>query len=158
MQYVRGNFFAGEHFAGLADAQARAGAWCRQVAGLRVHGTIAARPAEDGPTSGVPARCDDRPERWALRREAYRALADYEWDMKELAKRNPDLVKLIKAALQGPDGKKNRVVVTYDEFGGQWDHVAPPGQGPNAAKGPHDQMGPGTRIPALSAASRPATR
>ncbi|MGY5101675.1 hypothetical protein ACWC19_13920, partial [Streptomyces sp. 900105245] len=36
----------------------------------------AARPAEDGPTSGVPARCDDRPERWALRREAYRALAE----------------------------------------------------------------------------------
>ena len=46
MQDVRGNFFAGERFAGLSDAQARAGAWCRQVAGLRVHGTIAARPAE----------------------------------------------------------------------------------------------------------------
>jgi len=46
VQYVRGNFFAGEHFAGLADAQARAEAWCRQVAGLRIHGTIAARPAE----------------------------------------------------------------------------------------------------------------
>ena len=46
MQYVRGNFFAGEHFAGLADAQARAEAWCRDVAGTRIHGTIAARPAE----------------------------------------------------------------------------------------------------------------
>jgi hypothetical protein len=46
VQYVRGNFFAGEHFAGLSDAQAWAGAWCRDVAGLRVHGTIAARPAE----------------------------------------------------------------------------------------------------------------
>jgi Mu transposase, C-terminal domain len=46
VQYVRGNFFAGESFAGLADAQARAEAWCRQVAGLRIHGTIAARPAE----------------------------------------------------------------------------------------------------------------
>jgi hypothetical protein len=44
--YVRGNFFAGEHFTGLADAQARAEAWCRQVAGMRIHGTIAARPAE----------------------------------------------------------------------------------------------------------------
>jgi phospholipase C len=32
------------------------------------------------------------------------------------------------------------VVVTYDEFGGWWDHVAPP-------KG--DYFGPGTRIPAL---------
>ena len=39
------------------------------------------------------------------------------------------------------------VIVTYDEFGGQWDHVSPPGQGNN--NGPHDQWGPGTRIPAL---------
>ncbi len=39
------------------------------------------------------------------------------------------------------------VVVTYDEFGGQWDHVSPPGQG--GAPGPHDKWGPGTRIPAL---------
>jgi phospholipase C len=37
-------------------------------------------------------------------------------------------------------------VVTYDEFGGQWDHVPPPGQG---TTGVHDQFGPGTRIPAL---------
>ena len=44
--YVRGNFFAGEHFAGLADAQARAVTWCQQVAGMRIHGTIQARPAE----------------------------------------------------------------------------------------------------------------
>jgi hypothetical protein len=43
---VRGNFFAGEDFAGLADAQARAQAWCRDVAGARIHGTIQARPAE----------------------------------------------------------------------------------------------------------------
>ena len=48
VQYVRGNFFAGEHFAGLAGAQARAEAWCRDVAGMRVHGTIAARPAGGG--------------------------------------------------------------------------------------------------------------
>jgi len=46
VQYVRGNFFAGEHFTGLAGAQARAEAWCRDVAGMRIHGTIAARPAE----------------------------------------------------------------------------------------------------------------
>jgi hypothetical protein len=46
VQYVRGNFFAGEHFAGLSEAQARAEAWCRDVAGMRIHGTIAARPAE----------------------------------------------------------------------------------------------------------------
>ena len=39
------------------------------------------------------------------------------------------------------------VIVTYDEFGGQWDHVSPPGQGND--NGPHDIWGPGTRIPAL---------
>src|SRR5215472_11330045 len=46
VQYVRGNFFAGERFTGLADAQARAEAWCRDVAGMRIHGTIQARPAQ----------------------------------------------------------------------------------------------------------------
>ena len=46
VQYVRGNFFAGETFTGLADAQARAEAWCRGTARMRIHGTIAARPAE----------------------------------------------------------------------------------------------------------------
>ena len=46
VQYVRGNFFAGEHFAGLADAQDRAEVWCRDVAGPRIHGTIQARPAQ----------------------------------------------------------------------------------------------------------------
>jgi phospholipase C len=39
------------------------------------------------------------------------------------------------------------VVVTYDEFGGAWDHVPPPGQ--DGTQGPHDQWGPGTRIPAV---------
>jgi len=39
--------------------------------------------------------------------------------------------------------------VTYDEFGGQWDHVVPPGQGRHATAGPSDEYGPSTRIPAL---------
>lgn len=46
VQYVRGNFFGGEHFTGLAGAQAAAESWCRDVAGMRIHGTIAARPAQ----------------------------------------------------------------------------------------------------------------
>jgi transposase len=46
VQYVRGNFWAGESFVDLADAQARAEAWCRDVAGMRIHGTTAARPVE----------------------------------------------------------------------------------------------------------------
>ena len=46
VQYVRGNFWAGESFVDLADAQARVEAWCRDRAGTRVHGTTARRPAE----------------------------------------------------------------------------------------------------------------
>ena len=45
MQYVRGNFFAGEQFVDLADAQARAETWCADKAGLRIHGTTCAQPA-----------------------------------------------------------------------------------------------------------------
>ena len=45
------------------------------------------------------------------------------------------------AALQaGPQWKKMVVIITFDENGGWWDHVAPP-------KG--DRFGPGTRIPAV---------
>jgi transposase len=46
VQYVRGNFFAGEDFVDLADAQTRAEKWCRETAGQRIHGTTAARPVE----------------------------------------------------------------------------------------------------------------
>ncbi len=44
--YVRGNFFAGEDFADLADIRRRAETWCRQTAGMRIHGTTYLRPAE----------------------------------------------------------------------------------------------------------------
>jgi len=57
------------------------------------------------------------------------------------------LVALLQAIEGGRCAKDTMVVVTYDEFGGQWDHVSPPGQG--GAPGTHDQWGPGTRIPAL---------
>ena len=48
-----------------------------------------------------------------------------------------DLVAKLQAS---PQWKNMVIVVTYDENGGQWDHVAPP-------KG--DKVGPGTRVPAL---------
>ena len=57
------------------------------------------------------------------------------------------LVDLISAVMDGPQADKTLIVVTYDEFGGQWDHVSPPGTG--KTKGAHDAFGPGTRIPAL---------
>ena len=62
------------------------------------------------------------------------------------------LVDLVKGIENSRCAKDTMVVVTYDEFGGQWDHVTPPGQG--GATGPHDQWGPGTRIPALIIAPR----
>jgi hypothetical protein len=46
VQYVRGNFWAGERFTDLADAQARVEVWCAERAGMRIHGTTAARPVE----------------------------------------------------------------------------------------------------------------
>jgi transposase len=46
VQYVRGNFWAGETFLDLVDAQARVEVWCRDRAGMRIHGTTAQRPAE----------------------------------------------------------------------------------------------------------------
>jgi len=47
---------------------------------------------------------------------------------------------LIEKLQQSPQWKHMVIVVTYDEFGGVWDHVAPPAG---------DLLGPGTRIPAL---------
>ena len=40
----------------------------------------------------------------------------------------------------GPQWAHMVIVITYDEYGGAWDHVAPP-------KG--DLLGPGARIPAI---------
>jgi acid phosphatase len=57
------------------------------------------------------------------------------------------LVALLQAIENSRCAKNTMVVVTYDEFGGQWDHVSPPGQG--GTPGPHDAWGPSTRIPAL---------
>jgi len=57
------------------------------------------------------------------------------------------LVDLIKAVEASACKNDTLVISTYDEFGGQWDHVTPPGQGDN--DGAADRWGPGTRIPAL---------
>ena len=49
-------------------------------------------------------------------------------------------VELINAVLDGPNGKDALVILTYDEFGGYFDHVVPP---------VIDRWGPGSRIPAI---------
>jgi acid phosphatase len=63
------------------------------------------------------------------------------------------LVKIIQALLgpTNPDAANTAVFVTYDEFGGQYDHVAPPGARSNSD--PSDAFGPGTRIPAITIAN-----
>jgi len=50
------------------------------------------------------------------------------------------IARVIDALMSGPQWGRMLIVVTFDENGGWWDHVAPP-------KG--DRWGPGTRIPAL---------
>ena len=60
------------------------------------------------------------------------------------------LVDLINIIVNGPNGGETLIIVTYDEFGGSWDHVPPPPhqrQGSSALA--HDVWGPGTRIPTL---------
>jgi hypothetical protein len=44
--FVRGSFFAGETFVDLAAAQRRVEEWCRERAGMRIHGTTQCRPIE----------------------------------------------------------------------------------------------------------------
>jgi len=50
-------------------------------------------------------------------------------------------VELINDVLNGPNGKDAVIIVTYDENGGFWDHVAPPVI--------DTKWGPGTRVPAI---------
>jgi len=50
------------------------------------------------------------------------------------------IAALVARLRAGPQWRHMLIVITYDEFGGAWDHVAPP-QG--------DLLGPGARIPAL---------
>ncbi|MGH2622687.1 MAG: alkaline phosphatase family protein, partial [Sphingobacterium sp.] len=49
-------------------------------------------------------------------------------------------VNLINSVLEGPNGQDALVILTYDEFGGFFDHVNPP---------EIDRWGPGSRIPAI---------
>jgi transposase len=46
VKFAQRSFFAGEDFAGIEHAQRQAEDWCRNRAGMRVHGTTFRRPAE----------------------------------------------------------------------------------------------------------------
>jgi acid phosphatase len=49
-------------------------------------------------------------------------------------------VDLINDVVSGPQWNETVIIITYDENGGQWDHVAPPAT---------DKWGPGTRVPGI---------
>src|SRR5580698_8140705 len=57
-----------------------------------------------------------------------------------VAEGDAHIAELVEKLRAGPQWHRMLIVITYDEFGGAWDHVAPP-QG--------DLLGPGARIPAL---------
>ena len=78
----------------------------------------------------LPSVAFYKPEGLYNQHEGYANLADGDAKI-------TDLVQKLQAS---PQWKNMVIVITYDEFGGVWDHVAPP-------KG--DLMGPGTRIPAI---------
>jgi phospholipase C len=64
----------------------------------------------------------------------------------DLAQGDQHAADLITMIMKSPNWKDTAIIVTYDENGGQWDHVAPP---TNAAFPPADKWGPGTRVPAI---------
>lgn len=57
-----------------------------------------------------------------------------------LAAGDAHIAQLVARLRAGPQWERMVIIITYDEFGGAWDHVAPPYG---------DLLGPGTRIPAL---------
>lgn len=84
----------------------------------------------DAAAGTLPAVSFYKPEGVYNQHEGYANLADGDAKIAEVV-----------AKLQAsPQWKNMVIVITYDEFGGAWDHVAPP-------KG--DKLGPGTRIPAI---------
>lgn len=58
----------------------------------------------------------------------------------DIVSADKDIVDLIENIENSPLWKKTAIIVTYDENGGLWDHVAPP---------TIDRWGPGSRIPAI---------
>lgn len=51
------------------------------------------------------------------------------------------VAQLVKTIQNSPYWKNTAIVITYDEFGGRWDHVSPPRTS--------DGWGPGSRVPAI---------
>ena len=58
----------------------------------------------------------------------------------ELLAGEKHVVDLVQAVQSGANWKDTAIIITYDEYGGFWDHVAPPKV---------DRWGPGSRVPAI---------
>jgi phospholipase C len=50
------------------------------------------------------------------------------------------VAELVRAVQSSPAWADTAIIITYDEYGGRWDHVAPPAG---------DRWGPGTRVPTI---------
>jgi len=98
----------------------------RRAAHLKDYGDLTA----DIEAGRLPAVVFYKPQGNLNQHEGYASIAEGDAHIAELVAR-------LRA---GPQWKRMMIVITYDEFGGAWDHVAPP-QG--------DSLGPGSRIPAL---------
>ncbi len=57
-----------------------------------------------------------------------------------LAQGQQHVADLVNAVKNSPNWKDTAIIITYDENGGRWDHVAPPVV---------DRWGPGSRVPAI---------
>jgi len=62
----------------------------------------------------------------------------------DVASGDAHLADIVERIRRSPAWETTLIIVTYDENGGYWDHVAPP-SGP----GWSDRWGPGTRVPAI---------
>jgi acid phosphatase len=62
----------------------------------------------------------------------------------DIASGDAHIADLVERIRRSPAWDRTLVIVTYDENGGFWDHVAPP-----AGPGWSDRWGPGTRIPTI---------
>ena len=99
-----------------------------------------------GNLAGAPS-CDDTSGQGKGRYPAYQS-ANQHPGYGSAYVGDEQIASVLRSIYDGPCAADTLTVVTYDEFGGAWDHVPPPGQG-STTKGAHDEFGPGTRIPTL---------
>ena len=109
VKFAQRSFFAGEQFTGIAGAQRRADDWCRNRAGMRVHGTTRQRPAEVFAQLEAPALLP-------VPAEPYRVPA---WGEAKVARDFHLLTELAKMFPQVTQGFAGRCVMVADRDRGR---------------------------------------